>query len=130
VLVSSVLYLLLPDSAGLTYLPFLAVYLASVFVGVLSHVPAGLGVLESMLLLLLPEVPPAELLASVLLYRVVYEILPLVFSLSLWGGYELLADDGARMRLMRPAVALRSLARTRAQRRAKGAERPTIDRSD
>jgi uncharacterized membrane protein YbhN (UPF0104 family) len=130
ILVSSVLYLLLPGSAGLAYLPFLAVYLASVFVGVLSHVPAGLGVLESMLLLLLPEVPPAELLASVLLYRVIYEILPLLFSLSLWGGYELLADDGARMRLMRPAAALRSIARARAQRRTRGAESPTIDRSE
>jgi uncharacterized membrane protein YbhN (UPF0104 family) len=130
VLVSSVLYLLLPASAGLEYLPFLAVYLASVLVGVLSHVPAGLGVLESVLLLLLPEVPPAELLASVLLYRVVYEILPLLFSLSLWGGYELIADDGVRMRLTRPAVALRSLARARAQRRTSGAERPTIDRSE
>jgi uncharacterized membrane protein YbhN (UPF0104 family) len=130
ILVSSVLYLLLPESAGLAYLPFLAVYLASVLVGILSHVPAGLGVLESMLLLLLPEVPPAELLASVLLYRVVYEILPLIFSLSLWGGYELLADDGARMRLMRPAAALRSVARARAQRRARGPERPTIDSSE
>ncbi|HQR23717.1 MAG TPA: hypothetical protein PK163_02960 [Steroidobacteraceae bacterium] len=130
VLVSSVLYLLLPESAKLAYLPFLAVYLASVWVGVLSHVPAGLGVLESMLLLLLPEVPPAELLASVLLYRVIYEILPLVFSLTLWGGYELISDDGVRMRLMRPATALRSMARQRAQRRAMGAERPTIDKTD
>jgi uncharacterized membrane protein YbhN (UPF0104 family) len=130
ILVSSVLYLLLPESAGLAYLPFLAVYLASVLVGILSHVPAGLGVIESMLLLLLPEVPPAELLASVLLYRVVYEILPLIFSLALWGGYELLADDGARMRLTRPAIALRSMARARAQRRARGAERPMIDRSE
>jgi uncharacterized membrane protein YbhN (UPF0104 family) len=130
VLVSSVLYLLLPESAGLAYLPFLAVYLASVYVGVLSHVPAGLGVLESMLLLLLPGVPPAELLASVLLYRVIYEVLPLLFSLLLWGGYELLADDGARMRLMRPTAALRSLARARAQRRRSGAERPIIDRSE
>jgi glycosyltransferase 2 family protein len=130
ILVSSVLYLLLPKSAGLAYLPFLAVYLACVLVGVLSHVPAGLGVLESMLLLLLPEVPPAELLASVLLYRVVYEILPLIFSLTLWGGYELLADDGARMRLMRPSSVLRSLARARAQRRRAGDERPIDDRSE
>ena len=130
VLVSSVLYLLLPDSARLAYLPFLAVYLASVLVGVLSHVPAGLGVLESMLLLLLPHVPPAELLASVLLYRVIYEILPLAFSLCLWGGYELMADDGARVRLMRPAAALRALGPSRVQRRKAGAESPTMDRID
>ena len=131
VLVSSVLYLLLPASAGLGYLPFLAVYLASVLVGILSHVPAGLGVLESVLLVLLPEVPPAELLASVLLYRVIYEILPLLFSLSLWGAYELLAPDGARMRLTRPMTALRSIARARAQRRrSNGADRPTTDSSE
>jgi uncharacterized membrane protein YbhN (UPF0104 family) len=70
---------------------------------VLSHVPAGLGVLESMLLLLLPHVPPEQLLAAVLMYRVIYEVIPLVIALALWGGYELLAQDGARLRLLRPA---------------------------
>lgn len=105
VLIASVLYLLLPDSAQIAFLPFVAVYLASILVGVLSHVPAGLGVLESMLLLLLPHVPPEQLLASVLLYRVIYEVLPLTMALALWGGYELLARDGARLRLLRLAAA-------------------------
>lgn len=100
-LVASVLYLLLPDSAGIAFLPFVAVYLASIVAGVLSHVPAGLGVLESMLLLLLPQVPPEELLAAVLLYRVIYEVVPLVLALILWGVYELIARDGARVRLLR-----------------------------
>lgn len=104
VLVSSILYILLPESARLPYLPFLAVYLASVLAGVLSHVPAGLGVIESMLLLLLPHVPPADLLASVLLYRVIYEIVPVVLALALWGAYELLAADGALPRLLRPGA--------------------------
>jgi uncharacterized membrane protein YbhN (UPF0104 family) len=105
VLISSVLYLLLPDSAQIAFLPFVAVYLASVLVGVVSHVPAGLGVLESMLLLLLPHVPPEQLLASVLLYRVIYEVIPLLVAVAIWGGYELLANDGARMRLLRPGAA-------------------------
>jgi uncharacterized membrane protein YbhN (UPF0104 family) len=100
-----VLYLLLPESAQIAFLPFVAVYLASILVGVISHVPAGLGVLESMLLLLLPHVPPEQLLASVLLYRVIYEVVPLLVALALWGSYELIASDGARMRLMRPAPA-------------------------
>lgn len=108
VFISSVLYVLLPESARLPYLPFLAVYLASVLAGVLSHVPAGLGVLESMLLLLLPHVPPAELLASVLLYRVIYEVVPLVLALALWGAYELLSTDGALVRLLKPGAATRS----------------------
>jgi phosphatidylglycerol lysyltransferase len=101
VLVSSVLYLLLPESAEIAFLPFIAVYLASILVGVLSHVPAGLGVLESMLLLLLPHVPPAELLAAVLLYRVIYEIVPVLCALALWGTFELGSQHGAWRRLLR-----------------------------
>jgi len=104
-LVASVLYLLLPAAAGIAFLPFLAVYLASILVGVLSHVPAGLGVLESMLLLLLSHVPPEQLLAAVLIYRVIYEVIPVGVALALWGGYELTAADGARLRLLRPAPA-------------------------
>jgi uncharacterized membrane protein YbhN (UPF0104 family) len=61
-----------------------------------------------MLLLLLPDVPPEQLLASVLLYRVIYEVIPLVLALALWGSYELLAGDGARRRLLRPANASQS----------------------
>jgi uncharacterized membrane protein YbhN (UPF0104 family) len=101
-LVSSVLYLLLPDSAQLGYLPFVAVYLASVLVGIVSHVPAGLGVIESVLLLLLPDIPPEQLLASVLMYRVIVEIIPLLIALALWGTFETFAHDGVRLRLMRP----------------------------
>ena len=104
VLVSSILYLLLPETAQIAFLPFVAIYLASILAGVLSHVPAGLGVLESMLLLLLPQVPPEQLLAAVLLYRVIYEVIPLTIALGLWGAYEVLANDGARMRLLRPGT--------------------------
>lgn len=107
VLISSVLYLLLPESADIALLPFIAVYLASILVGVVSHVPAGLGVLESMLLLLMPHVPPEQLLASVLLYRVIYEVIPLVIALGIWGTYELVSNDGVRRRLLRPSDAPR-----------------------
>jgi len=107
-LIASVLYLLLPDSAQIAFLPLVAVYLSSVLVGVISHVPAGLGVLESMLLLLLPHVPPEQLLAAVLLYRVIYEVIPLVMSLGIWGVYELVASDGARVRLLGPRAAGRT----------------------
>src|SRR5690606_38496717 len=91
--------------ADTALLPFIAVYLASILVGVVSHVPAGLGVLESMLLLLMPHVPPEQLLASVLQYRVIYAVLPLVIALGLWRAYVVMAGDGARKRLLRPAGA-------------------------
>jgi len=116
-LVSSVLYLLLPESAGLAFLPFLAVYLASVLAGVLSHVPAGLGVIESMLLLMLPDVPPEQLLAAVLMYRVLYEIVPVLLALVLWGVFEGFSREGV-------------LARLAGQPRVARAARPTIESKD
>jgi uncharacterized membrane protein YbhN (UPF0104 family) len=118
-LVSSVLYLLLPESVGLTYLAFLGAYLASILAGVLSHVPAGLGVLESMLLLLLPDVPPEQLLAAVLMYRVIYEFIPVLFALALWGTFEGFARDGVLLRLF-----------SRQGRATMRAASPTIDRSE
>jgi len=117
-LVSAVLYLLLPASIGIPYLAFLGAYLASVLAGVLSHVPAGLGVLESMLLLLLPDVPPEQLLAAVLMYRAIYEIIPVLLALALWGAFEGFSRDG---------VLLRVFGR---QERAMRAASPTIDRSE
>jgi uncharacterized membrane protein YbhN (UPF0104 family) len=100
--VSSILYMLLPDSGHIGFLPFVAIYLTAIIAGSLSHVPAGFGVLESVLLLLLPDVPPAQLLAAVLLYRVFYEVIPLCVALVLWGAFELVAHDGVRVRMLRP----------------------------
>ncbi len=102
-LVSSVLYLLLPASWAFRTCAFLGAYLASMLAGVLSHVPAGLGVLESMLLLLLPDVPPEQLLAAVLMYRVIYEIIPVLLALALWGTFEGFSRDGVLLRAVRPS---------------------------
>jgi phosphatidylglycerol lysyltransferase len=89
-----------------------------VLVGVLSHVPAGLGVLESMLLLLLPDVPPEQLLAAVLMYRVIYEIVPVLCSLALRFSFEGFSRDGALLRAFgRQAPIVRP-------------DSPTIDRSE
>ena len=80
--------------AGYIQVEVLAYILAEV--GIVSHVPAGLGVIESVLLLLLPDVPPEQLLASVLMYRVIFEIIPLLIALAVWGSFETFALDGVR----------------------------------
>ncbi len=85
---AAVLYVLLPpDSAG-AFLPFVAVYVVAILAGMLSSVPAGLGVFESMLLLMLRDVPPESLLGAVLAYRLLYELVPFVLGLLLFVGWE------------------------------------------
>jgi uncharacterized membrane protein YbhN (UPF0104 family) len=86
---SGVLYVFLPHGHhALPYVVFVAAYVLSILAGLASSVPAGLGVFESVLLLLLPRVPPAQLIGSVLAYRFLLEVLPLIVALLLFTGFE------------------------------------------
>jgi phosphatidylglycerol lysyltransferase len=84
----AVLYVLLPEDSAIGFLPFAAVYVLAVVAGLLSSVPAGLGVFESMLLLMLRDIPPDALLGAVLAYRLVYELVPFVIGAILFVGWE------------------------------------------
>jgi phosphatidylglycerol lysyltransferase len=83
---AGILYLFLPSGIGMSYVEFLPLYVLCIFAALASNVPAGLGVFESVLLVMLPHVPPSQLLGAMLLYRCVYEVVPLawaVFGLAL-----------------------------------------------
>lgn len=82
------LYVLLPPSAVIGYPAFIAVYVLCICVSLASSVPAGLGVFEATLFALLPAVPRDELLASVLVYRAIYELLPFGLGVLLLVGCE------------------------------------------
>ena len=86
---AGVLYLMLPPIPGLPFLVFLGVYVLSILAALASSVPAGLLVLEAMLIRLLPHVPEPTLLAAVAVYRLVLEIVPLLVAISLFVAYEL-----------------------------------------
>lgn len=86
----SALYALLPEHSNLPLPQFLGVFLLAQVAALISHVPAGLGVLESALVLLLasPDRPPAAILGTVLVYRVLYYFVPLLAALVLLAGVE------------------------------------------
>jgi phosphatidylglycerol lysyltransferase len=89
---AAVLWWLLPPDAHIGYLTFLGAYTIAVAAGVLSHVPGGLGVFEAMLVLALPHVRPDHLLGSLLAYRAIYYIGPLVVAALLFGVKELISQ--------------------------------------
>lgn len=88
---AGVLYVLMPQSLGLTYSSFLGIFLLAQLAGLLSMVPGGLGVFETAILLLLSDYgEPTVLLGSLLLYRVIYYLLPLTAASVLLGISEFL----------------------------------------
>ncbi|WP_017297182.1 lysylphosphatidylglycerol synthase domain-containing protein [Nodosilinea nodulosa] len=88
-LAAATLYSLLPQTPGLTFLAFLKIYLLAMAAGVLSNVPGGLGVFETVVILLLSaQFSPAAVLASLLAYRGIYYFLPLTGAILLLGIHE------------------------------------------
>lgn len=86
---ASVLYMLLPET-NVGWPTFFAIYATAVGLGVLSHVPAGLGVFETVMLGALGNAISIDaLLGSLVLYRMIYHVLPLVIAVLLVVGAEL-----------------------------------------
>ena len=78
-LMGAVVWVLL--GTGLAYPRVLAVLLVAAVAGLISHVPAGLGVLEAVFLALLGhDVPHGRLLGTLLAYRALYYLLPLAVA--------------------------------------------------
>ena len=81
VLAGAVLYVLLPPSA-LTFLQFIGLFLVAILLGLVSHVPGGVGVFEGLMVLLLkPYLGSGQLLPALVVYRAVYYLLPLTMAL-------------------------------------------------
>ena len=68
------------------YLEVAAVYVIANVTALISHVPGGLGVIESVVAFLMPH---ADLIGALLVFRFVYFLAPLVVGLTLFGVAEL-----------------------------------------
>ncbi|WP_082547220.1 bifunctional lysylphosphatidylglycerol flippase/synthetase MprF [Rhizobium sp. Root149] len=78
---ASALYVLLPPTT-IGWPSFFAIYSTAVGLGVLSHVPAGLGVFEAVIIGALgSSISLDQLLGSLVLYRMVYHVLPLTIAI-------------------------------------------------
>lgn len=75
-----IIYFALPETNHPGFLTVLGIFLASFSMALLSHAPGGLGVLEFVFIRTMPEIPHAELIAALIVFRLFYLILPLGLS--------------------------------------------------
>jgi glycosyltransferase 2 family protein len=78
---AGIIYFALPAEHNPGYLIVLAAFLASFSLALISHAPGGLGVLELTFLKLVPDAPRAQVVAALIVFRLLYLIIPLVFAL-------------------------------------------------
>ena len=90
VLASGVLFILLPSHHHLGFAGFFGIYLLAQVSGIISNVPGGLGVFETVVLFLLtPQFSSVQVLGALLAYRVIYFWIPLAAASLSLGSFEL-----------------------------------------
>jgi uncharacterized membrane protein YbhN (UPF0104 family) len=95
---AAALYALLGIGDSIAFGEFMGIFLIALVTGMASQVPGGLGVFESAAFLLLPNTLPATpILGALLVYRLIFYLVPFTLSLTLMIILE------ARLRLMRRA---------------------------
>ncbi|MBI3567652.1 MAG: bifunctional lysylphosphatidylglycerol flippase/synthetase MprF [Gemmatimonadetes bacterium] len=101
-LVAAVLWAVIPQPPPtLAFGVVLGAFVIAQVASLVSHVPGGLGVFEVTFIALLHEyVEPTRLLSAVIIFRIIYYLLPLVLALVLLAANEL---SRGRSRLARVA---------------------------
>ncbi|RIY01910.1 bifunctional lysylphosphatidylglycerol flippase/synthetase MprF [Aureimonas flava] len=77
---AAVLYVLMPPGTVGSFLLFSLVFAVATVVGVASSAPGGLGAFEATLLVTLGLSDRADVVAALVLYRLIYTVLPLVVT--------------------------------------------------
>jgi uncharacterized membrane protein YbhN (UPF0104 family) len=78
---AGIIYFVLPSHLEPSFIVVLAVFLASFSAALVSHAPGGLGVFELVFLTAMPDIPKADVLAALIIFRLFYLLIP--FGLSL-----------------------------------------------
>lgn len=86
---ASVLFVLLPSGHNIHYLSLVSYFLMAQILGMASQVPGGLGVFESVMLILLGNSVPGNQAVGVLLaFRIIYYFVPLGIATGLFALLE------------------------------------------
>ncbi|NLT44615.1 MAG: UPF0104 family protein [Thermotogaceae bacterium] len=86
---AGVFFMLLPPEIG--YFEVLGVFLLSQFAGLSSQVPGGLGVFEALTIIILsPSLKPDILVAALILYRIIFYLVPFIIAMVSFAAGELL----------------------------------------
>jgi uncharacterized membrane protein YbhN (UPF0104 family) len=83
------MYMLVPAEPYIGFTELAVIFVSATLLGFASHSPGGLGVFDAAMLVALWQYDKEDLLAGVLLFRLLYYILPFAVALAMLGAREL-----------------------------------------
>ena len=103
------MYLLAPSNPDLDFVTLSVVFILATLLGFASHAPGSLGVFDAAMLIGLPMLGKEQLLASLLVFRILYFLIPFAMSITIMGIRELwlsVIQPWQQSRKLRPATAV------------------------
>lgn len=98
---AGIIYFALPEQGNPGFFIVLGAFLISFSAGLLSQVPGGVGVMEAVFLAVMPTVAPTAVVAALLVWRILYLLLPLALSVPVILYFE--KSQLGKARLRKPA---------------------------
>src|SRR6202051_3877332 len=86
---ATAMYLLMPAQPGIDFISLAVVFILATLLGFASHAPGSIGVFDAAMLVALPQFGREELLATLVIYRVLYFLIPFSIAISIMGTREL-----------------------------------------
>src|SRR5215469_5274610 len=86
---ATAMYLLMPANPPIDFLSLAVVFILATLLGFASHAPGSIGVFDAAMLLALPQFGREQLLATLLVFRVLYFVIPFGTAISIMGAREL-----------------------------------------
>jgi hypothetical protein len=83
------IYLLMPAQPSIDFISVAVVFILATLLGFASHAPGSLGVFDAAMLVALPQFGREELVATLVIYRVLYFMIPFGIAISIMGTREL-----------------------------------------
>jgi uncharacterized membrane protein YbhN (UPF0104 family) len=84
------MYMLVPDEPNIGFVTLAVIFVAATLLGFASHAPGGIGVFDAAMLVALWQFDKEELLAGLLLFRLLYYVIPFAISLVILGVREIM----------------------------------------
>jgi hypothetical protein len=83
------IYLLMPAQPDISFISLAVVFILATLLGFASHAPGSIGVFDAAMLVALPEFGREQLLATLVVYRILYFLIPFGIAISILGTREL-----------------------------------------
>src|ERR1700694_299193 len=86
---ATAMYLLMPAQPGIDFVSLAVVFILATLLGFASHAPGSLGVFDAAMLVALPEFGREHLVATLVVFRILYFLIPFGIAISAMGSREL-----------------------------------------